>query len=170
MAPSGPGPVAPGLHAALVRNTGYLISRCGMYATRHFADRMESIGLTPRMWGALNVLDSEGAVSQQQLGAAIGMDPSSMVGTIDELESRGLVQRRPHPSDRRAHALHLTDAGRDILSRGRTVAHAAQEELLAPLDAEDRARLHELLLRIAEATHQPAGRPRSATVDGPAAP
>ena len=63
----GPGPVAPGLHAALVRNTGYLISRCGMYATRHFAERMEVVGLTPRMWGALNVLDVEGSVSQQQL-------------------------------------------------------------------------------------------------------
>jgi DNA-binding MarR family transcriptional regulator len=167
MASSGSGPVAPGMHAALVRNTGYLISRCGMYATRHFAERIESVGLTPRMWGALNVLDVEGPVSQQQLGAAIGMDPSSMVGTIDELESRGLVQRRPHPSDRRAHALHLTDAGRDTLTRGRSVAHAAQEELLAPLDAADRARLHELLLRIAEATHEPAGPPRSATSDGP---
>jgi DNA-binding MarR family transcriptional regulator len=167
MAPSGPGPVAPGLHPALVRNLGYLISRCGMYATRHFAERMETIGLTPRMWGALNVLDAEGAVSQQQLGAAIGMDPSSMVGTIDELESRGLVQRRPHPSDRRAHALHLTDAGRDTLVRGRGVAHAAQEELLAPLDAEDRARLHDLLLRVAEASHQLAP---DATGERPAAP
>lgn len=157
MVPPGSGPVAPGLHAALVRSTGYLISRCGMYATRHFSERMEAVGLTPRMWGALNVLDAEGPISQQQLGKAIGMDPSSMVGTIDELESRGLVQRRPHPSDRRAHALQVTDAGRDTLARGRVVAHAAQEELLAPLDADDRARLHDLLLRIAEATHDGAG-------------
>ncbi|MDQ2897091.1 MAG: MarR family winged helix-turn-helix transcriptional regulator [Actinomycetota bacterium] len=168
MIPSGPGPVAPGLHAALVRNTGYLISRCGVYATRHFSERMEAIGLTPRMWGALNVLDAEGAVSQQQLGKAIGMDPSSMVGTIDELESRGLVQRRPHPTDRRVHALHLTDAGRDILTSGRGVARAAQEELLAPLDAEDRARLHDLLLRIAEATHDAAGRGDGQTCGPPA--
>jgi len=120
------------------------------------------------MWGALNVLDAEGAVSQQQLGQAIGMDPSSMVGTIDELESRGLVQRRPHPSDRRAHALHLTDAGREILTSGRDVARAAQEELLSPLDAEDRRRLHDLLLRIAEATQAAPGPPSGASDAGPA--
>ena len=152
MAPSGPFP--PGLHAALLRNTGYLISRTGMYAQRHFAERMETLGLTPRMWGALNVIDAEGPVSQQQLGRAIGMDPSTMVSTIDELESKGLVQRRPHPTDRRAHALHITDAGRDALTRGRGLAREAQDELLAPLSAEDRRVLHDLLLRIAEAGHE----------------
>ena len=140
---------APGLHAALVRNTGYLLSRLGFYASRQFALRLESLGLTPRMWGAMNVLDHEGAVTQQQLGRAIGMDPSSMVSTIDELEARGWVERRRHPTDRRAHALHITDAGRETLARGRRLARGAQDELLAPLDEAERAQLHELLLRLA---------------------
>ncbi len=159
MTESGPRAGAPGLHAALVRHTGYLVSRCGMYAARQFAERLESIDLTPRMWGALNVLDAEGPVSQHQLGKAIGMDPSSMVGTIDELESRGLVRRQPHPSDRRAHALHVTEAGRKTLARGRRLARAAQNDLLAPLSPEDRLQLHDLLLRIAHganAVRQPA--------------
>ncbi len=146
-----PGPAPPALHPALTRNTGYLISRCGLYASGHFARRIESIGLTPRLWGALNVLDADGPVSQQQLGQAVGMDPSSMVGTIDELESRGLVQRRPHMTDRRAHALHVTDEGRRTLTRGRRLAKVAQEELLAPLNEADRRHLHALLLRVAEA-------------------
>jgi DNA-binding MarR family transcriptional regulator len=147
MADTNPG--APGLHSALVRNTGYLISRMGFYASKQFADRLSQLGLTPRMWGAMNVLDSEGPVSQQQLGRAIGMDPSSMVSTIDELEAKGWVQRRPHPTDRRAHALHITDAGRDTLTRGRRLAAGAQNELLAPLDDAERAQLHDLLLRLA---------------------
>lgn len=142
-------PGAPGLHAALLRNTGYLVSRLGFFASQQFADRMATLGLSPRMWGAMNVLDAEGAISQQQLGRAIGMDPSSMVAAIDELEAHGWVQRRPNPSDRRAHALHLTDAGRQTLTRGRTLAREAQEELLAPLDTSERAQLHELLLRLA---------------------
>jgi DNA-binding MarR family transcriptional regulator len=142
---------APGLHSALVRNTGYLISRLGFYASKRFAERLAALGLTPRMWGAMNVLDHEGSVSQQQLGRAIGMDPSSMVSTIDELEAKGWVQRRPHPTDRRAHALHITDAGRETLTLGRRLAGGAQNELLAPLDEAERAQLHDMLLRLAVA-------------------
>src|ERR1700722_12736104 len=99
---SGPPTVPPGLHAALVRHTGYLISRVGFYAQREFSARLAEVGLTPRMWGALNVIDAEGSITQQGLGKSIGMDPSTMVSTIDELESRGLVERRRHPTDRRA--------------------------------------------------------------------
>src|SRR5689334_9110076 len=132
---SGPPTVPPGLHAALVRQTGYLISRVGFYAQRQFSARIGELGLTPRMWGALNVLDAEGPITQQGLGKSIGMDPSTMVSTIDELEAQGLVERRRHPTDRRAHALHVTDAGRDTLARGRRVAAEAQNQLLAPLSA-----------------------------------
>lgn len=140
-------PAAP--HPALARNTGYLLSRIGTLGQRRFAERMGQLGLTPRMWGALNVLDAEGALSQHALGVCVGMDPSSMVATIDELEAQGLVQRRRHPTDRRAYALHMTDAGRETLTRGRELAGHAQDELLAGLNADERAQLHALLLRLA---------------------
>jgi DNA-binding MarR family transcriptional regulator len=147
-----PGP--PGLHHALMRNTGYLISRMGMVAQKQFAERMESLGLTPRMWGALNVLEAEGAITQHALGKSVGIDPSSMVSTIDELEERGLVERRRHPSDRRAYALHVTTKGRQTLTRGRELAKQAQADLLEPLDEEERAQLHDLLLRVALHAHE----------------
>ncbi len=102
------------------------------------------------MWGALNVLDAESPISQQQLGRSIGMDPSSMVGTIDELEKLGLVERRANPSDRRAHALYVTAAGRRTLASGRRQAELARKELLAPLSEHERAQLHDFLLRLAE--------------------
>jgi MarR family transcriptional regulator, lower aerobic nicotinate degradation pathway regulator len=141
---------APGLHSALVRHTGYLLSRMGWFASRRFSERLQSLGLTPRMWGALNVLEAESPISQQGLGRAIGMDPSSMVGTIDELESLGLVERRPNPSDRRAHALYMTEDGRRTLAAGRRQSKLAQEELLAPLSESERTQLHDLLMRLAE--------------------
>jgi DNA-binding MarR family transcriptional regulator len=145
-----PGP--PILHKALIRHTGFLLSRMGMVAQKQFAERIASIGLSPRMWGALNVLEAEGAITQHALCQGVGMDPSSMVATIDELEAKGLVERRQHPSDRRAHALHVTQAGTDVLARGRELARSAQQELLAPLDKEERQQLHDLLLRLALAT------------------
>lgn len=150
-----------GIHGALARHTGFLISRLGMVAQKRFAERIESLGLTPRMWGALNVLDAEGTITQHALCKCVGMDPSSMVSTIDELEARGLVERRPHPSDRRAHALHVTELGRVTLAQGRKLARQAQDELLAPLDAEEREQLHDLLLRLALASTQ-ADKPASA--------
>ena len=147
----------PLLHPALVRNTGYLISRLGVYASKQFADRLATVGLSPRMWGAMNMLDHEGDVTQQQLGRAIGMDPSSMVSTIDELEAKGWVERRRHPTDRRAYALHITDAGRETLTRARRLAGGAQNELLAPLDDAERAQLHDLLLRLVAGAVAEAG-------------
>jgi DNA-binding MarR family transcriptional regulator len=141
----------------------------GHVTQKRFAERMRSIGLTPRMWGLLNVLDAEGAITQNQLGQCIGMDPSTMVATIDELESRGLVERHRHPSDRRAYALHLTEGGRQTLAQGRQLARKAQEELLGSLTREEREQLHALLLRLALAVPEDGplavqpSRPGSAT-------
>ncbi len=129
-----------------------------MVAQKRFAERLESLGLTTRMWGALNVLAAEGELTQHALGKCVGIDPSSMVSTIDELEAKGLVERRRHPNDRRAHALHLTTMGKQTLTRGRELARGAQEELLSPLNDEERAQLHDMLLRLAEATGH-AGKP-----------
>jgi DNA-binding MarR family transcriptional regulator len=145
-----PGP--PGVHDALTKHTGFLLSRMGMVAQKQFSERLDELGLNTRMWGALNVLDAEGAITQHALGKCTGIDPSSMVATIDELEKHGLVERQPHPTDRRAHALHITEQGRETLTRGRQLARRAQEDLLAPLNAEERKQLHELLLRLALAT------------------
>ena len=144
--PREPGP----LHEALVRNTGFLISRLGWFAQKRFSERIAAVGLTPRGWGALNVLDKEGAITQHALCGCMGMDPSSMVATIDELEAKGLVERRRNPHDRRAHALHVTGEGRAALSEGRKLARRAKDELLAPLDREEREQLHALLLKLVE--------------------
>jgi DNA-binding MarR family transcriptional regulator len=142
-------PNGPGFHTALSKHTGFLLSRVGMIGQRRFSERLAEIGLNPRMWGALNILDHEGAITQHQLGKCAGIDPSSMVSTIDELEAKGLVERQRHPSDRRAHALHITATGRETLTQGRRLAGQAQEELLAELSSEEREELHRLLLKVA---------------------
>src|SRR5579859_2760798 len=126
-------------HPALARNTGFLISRVGDLTRRRFAERLSELALTPRMFGVLNVLDAEGAVTQHALCQAVGMDPSSMVATIDELEAKGLAERRRNPQDRRAHALYLTPAGQEMLGRARQVAGESQQELLHPLSSDERA-------------------------------
>jgi DNA-binding MarR family transcriptional regulator len=75
-----------------------------------------------------------------------------MVGLIDELESMGLVERRQHPADRRANALHLTSQGKQVLSRADRLAEQLDDELLAPIPVEERAAFLEQLRRLGEAT------------------
>jgi DNA-binding MarR family transcriptional regulator len=139
----------PGVHPALAKHTGFLLSRAGIMAQKQFAGQLESLDVSLRAWGALNVLDHEGEITQHALGLCTRADPSTVVAIIDELEAKGLVERRRHPSDRRAHALHVTDAGRKTLVKGRKLARAAQEGLLAPLSEQERVQLHALLLKLA---------------------
>jgi DNA-binding MarR family transcriptional regulator len=146
------GAVAPAtVPEALTRYTGFLLSRMGTIAQKRFSSRLEALDLTPRMWGTLNILEADAPITQHGLCKRTGMDPSSMVATIDDLEKRDLVERRAHPSDRRAYALHVTDAGRETLSRGREVVQEVQDELLAPLDDAEREQLRSLLLRLVTA-------------------
>ncbi len=136
------------IHNALTRYTGFLLSRAGFTSMKGFAEAMEPIGLTPRLWGMLNILEHEGGISQQQLGASIGIDPSSIVAAVDDLEARGLAERKRDPNDRRAYALHLTELGTTTLKNGRKHAAAAQAKLLQSLTAEEQAELHRLLSKI----------------------
>ena len=136
---------------ALTRYIGFLVSRMGTITQKRFSSRLEAVEVTPRMWGALNVLEAAGSITQHGLCKRTGMDPSSMVATIDDLERKGLVERRAHPSDRRAYALHVTDAGRETLARGREVVQEVEDELLAPLDDAEREQLRSLLLRLVTA-------------------
>jgi DNA-binding MarR family transcriptional regulator len=95
--------------------------------------------------------------TQQQLADALGIHRKVMVGLLDDLEQRDLVERRRHPGDRRAHAIHLTEAARGLLPRARRVADQHEGEILTPLDAGERAQLVAVLQRLAEHTGNPAG-------------
>jgi DNA-binding MarR family transcriptional regulator len=141
-------PEPPGIHRGLVRNTGFLLSRAGMLAQKDFSARIGQLELTTRQWGMLNVLDAEQGISQNKLGACVGMDPSSSVAAIDELERQGRVERRRDPNDRRAYALYLTNEGQATLAAGREIARKAQEQLFGALTSQERAQLHELLLKL----------------------
>ena len=80
-----------------------------------------------------------------------------MVGMIDDLEERGLVERRRHPEDRRAYAIHLTPAAREVLAAGDRLADEQEQALLAPLDTAEREALLATLARLVSAAGYRAG-------------
>jgi DNA-binding MarR family transcriptional regulator len=77
------------------------------------------------------------------------VDRSSMVAVLDELEARGLAERRADPADRRKRSIHLTDEGRTQLQRMRAVARKVGQQSFAALSDEERATLHQLLRKLA---------------------
>jgi DNA-binding MarR family transcriptional regulator len=107
-------------------------------------------GLRWAEYGALTTLDAEPGLDQQSLAARIGIDKVSAGQLIDRLERDGLVSRLPHPTDRRARALHLTAAGLALRLGLQPKALAAQDRILAPLGVEERGPLIELLTRVVE--------------------
>jgi MarR family transcriptional regulator for hemolysin len=112
------------------------------------ADVLGSVGLTPALFGLLNVIGAREGANQQELGSAMGIDRSTMVSLIDQLESAGLANRRPSATDRRAREIAITPKGRRLLQRSRRMISETEDEILARLTAEERSEL-ERLLRLA---------------------
>src|SRR5687768_6506419 len=98
---------------------GQLFFRLWRATHTQTAAALETIGLTPALFAVLNFLRARDGAIQQEIGAAMGIDPSTMVALIDQLEGAGLAKRRAHPKDRRAREVGLTAKGRRTLERGR---------------------------------------------------
>ena len=126
---------------------GQLFFRLWRASHTRIADALKSVGLTPALFGLLNVLGAREGAIQQELSSAMGIDPSTMVSLIDELEKAGLAKRRPHPTDRRAREVAITPKGRRVLERGRGLANQVDDDVLQGLTAAERRQLLTLLRR-----------------------
>jgi len=135
---------------ALAEHANFLLSQLGYYSAQRFSERLAAIGLSPRHYGMLTHLTATEGLTQQQLADSMSIHRNVMVGLVDELEAVGLVERRRHPDDRRAHALHLTSHARTVLPRAQEVAEQHNAELLSPLTDEQRKDLLTLLELIAD--------------------
>ncbi|HEX6458512.1 MAG TPA: MarR family winged helix-turn-helix transcriptional regulator [Thermoleophilaceae bacterium] len=141
---------------ALSGYTGFLMNWVGARSRARFAQALhERTGLHPREFGVLNVLARNPGMTQQDLGQLAGVDPSTMVATLDGLEERGLAERRPHPDDRRKRAIYLTAAGQDALREGRKVGNVVGREVFAPLTGDERKQLHALLRKLSGLDTEP---------------
>jgi DNA-binding MarR family transcriptional regulator len=139
------------------RAVGFLLSSLGHAVAAQFSARLAPLELEPRQFALLRRVALHEGGSQQAMGERLGIPPSRMVALVDELEARELLERRPSPGDRRAHALHLAPAGRRLLARATKLATAFETELTQDLDAAERARLLEQLDRVAQRLGVPPG-------------
>ena len=86
-------------------------------------------------------------MSMSQLAAALGIDPPNATTIVDDLERRGLVRRRPHPTDRRAKLVEATRKGKDMARRADTIL-ATPPPALSALGADDLEALRRILERV----------------------
>jgi DNA-binding MarR family transcriptional regulator len=135
----------PPLPPALSRWPGFLLGKLRQRALELVVSHTAPLGIHPRHWGVLAVLDALGPHTQQELADLILVNRTVMVGIVDELEAAGLVERRRKPADRRAYALELTDRGREVVVKARPVIEAAEARLLARLSEREQRRLIELI-------------------------
>jgi DNA-binding MarR family transcriptional regulator len=141
----------------LGRRAGFLLAQLGTHAHRRFAERLAPIDLHPRHFGMLSNLAASEGQSQQALSIALGIHRSAVVALVDDLEHRGLAERRRDPVDRRAYTLYLTASGRDVLADLERIAEDHEAELLTALDESERSQLIWLLQRVAESEGLAAG-------------
>src|SRR5215472_1925638 len=95
-------------------STAFLLAQIGAHAAGQFGQRLTSLRLTRPHAGILRLIGLSPGLSQQELARRLAILPSQLVALLDELEERGLIERRQDATDRRTYALHRTKSGRDV--------------------------------------------------------
>jgi DNA-binding MarR family transcriptional regulator len=128
---------------------GFLLSWNGQRIARYFAAALEPLGLRPPHFGVLTLIEANQGSAQRELVERSMIDASTMVAVIDELEERGLAERRPDPKDRRKRAVYLTTGGKRTLERARAAAIETAKTVFDPLDQNELKTLTKLLRKLA---------------------
>ena len=127
----------------------FLLGRLGYGLKRHAAEEVQAAGYSLYDYSVMALLADGKCQAQASIADVLQLDRSQLVGMLDALEERGLIERRRDPSDRRRHRVTLTTAGERELAKLREIVQRIEEEFLAPLDAESREALYRLLVRLA---------------------
>ena len=133
---------------ALRNGIGFLITRLHQPMRVNFTAALEPIGIEPPHVGVLTTLEATGPISQSELARIFAVSGAHMVQLVDELEERGLVERRRLETDRRAQVLHLLPGARERLAEALPLADAVVAERFAPLTPAQSERLLWLLRRL----------------------
>ena len=123
--------------------------RCAQLALfQHFSKTVGQDGVSAPQFGTLLLIEANPDISQSAIAEALRFDRSTLVQIVDRLENRGLVERHVSPSDRRSHALHITDTGKTTLAvlKEQTIAH--EDAVATGLNAQERTQFISLLKKL----------------------
>lgn len=138
----------------LFARPGFLVRRLHQIHVAMFFEECQSQNVTPVQYAILTTLSVIPDLDQTSLGQEVGLDRTTTADVVKRLEDRGLVIRRPNPSDKRLRHVRLTPEGETVVESLRGDMARAQERLLAPLRPAERTMLMDLMRILVEANNQ----------------
>ncbi len=135
-------------HGRLDGLLGYHLRKAQQAMFQSFSAALDGENISPGQLGVLLMVAANPGVNQTRVGAAMGIDRSTLVAVLDRLEARDLIERAPSPTDRRSHALMLTAEGSRYLEELMSRVEAHERDLAGDLSDRERRTLIELLRRL----------------------
>lgn len=133
-----------------------LLRRAWYGLNQAFRRRIAHLDLTPDQFTVMRTLLETGGITQRELTQMISSDPNTVASLLERMERAGLLERRPHETDRRAHRLHLQPAGKRKYQQARDIAVTLQTEVLRELPEKKREEFLEHLALVADACRDAA--------------
>ncbi|HEY8594684.1 MAG TPA: MarR family winged helix-turn-helix transcriptional regulator [Devosiaceae bacterium] len=137
--------------SALAGTVGYRLRLAQLTVFQDFIETFEELDIRPADYAVLLLIGDNPGCKQGEIAAALGIKRANFVALMNRIEERGLAERRARSSDRRSHALHLTDKGAQFVERMKELQTGHEARLVAALGGEaDRDRFLSYLERIIE--------------------
>jgi len=127
---------------------GYNARRAALAVISVFLQRMAPFGLRPVDFSVVSVIAHNPGITSRQICATLDILPPNLVGMIKSLEKRGLIERHPHPTDRRAQGLHLTTVGQRLHAQAETTASELESDVARRLSPAELQTLIRLLRKV----------------------
>ncbi len=119
------------------KSIGFLLSKAYQRACALYKEKFDHYNLTPQQFGLLRFLWEEDGITQVDLSTRSQIDRTTIGGLIDRLEQSKLLVRLPHPGDRRAYRISLTESGKGLEKELTPLAEELHKAILAPLSPEE---------------------------------
>ncbi|HJV46489.1 MAG TPA: MarR family transcriptional regulator [Bacillota bacterium] len=129
---------------------GYLINQTGRRMSQYLSFYFGPYDITPEQWGLLNQLAEKDGISQKTLACRVEKDQTNVTRILDQLERKGLVERKPNAEDRRSFLTYVTKEGRELSERLVPIEAQCMKEAEKGLTEEDLTRLKQILKRISQ--------------------
>ena len=124
---------------------GYALRRAQLAVFQDFVETMATVDIRPGQFSVLLLIAINPGVSQTEISEALGIKPTNLAVLLNGLQARGLTERRRGAADKRAHALHLTAAGKTLMRKLDELVQQHEARVTAGLGADGKARLLKLL-------------------------